>query len=368
MKLICALLVLLAAFPATATASAAGWSKQATVNPPASLLDVLGGVACPAANTCLSFGVEAAAGAKHPVALSESFDGATWTPQPLPAGVTELDALTCAAPGACVAVGLGAGKVPAGELWNGSVWAPMGTFGRKGDEVDGVSCPAPATCFAVASRRTGAVAVRWDGTAWQDMALPRAAGALFAVACSAPDACTAFGLDRKHGHPPLALRWNGTRWAVQHDVAPKGAAVQSVACPQAAACMAVGISEDKDGALAGPPVAERWNGTRWQPASAGLPADAVLFDVDCRAPDACTAVGQATRAQQPLAERWNGTRWARIVTPRLPRAAPSPLLDAFTLGLFPSFLSVSCAPEGACVAVGAQRSGNGIGTLAESGA
>ena len=180
------------------------------------------------------------------------------------------------------------------------------------------------------------------------LALPYAAGALLSVACSAPDACTAVGLDRKHGHPSLALRWNGARWTVQHDAAPKGAAVQSVACPQAQACMAVGSSQSKDGGFAGPPVAERWDGTRWQRVTAGLPSDGVLFDIDCRAPDQCTAVGQAAHTKQPLAVRWDGSRWARIVTPHLPRAPSRRCSTPSRLALFPD-LPVDLVRAGRCL-------------------
>jgi len=292
--------------------------------------------------------------------LSERWDGAAWTLAPVPAGIAELDAVSCAGPTvSCVAIGVGPGNQPAAARWDGTAWTSLGSFGHKRDDASAISCSSPTDCLVVGSRTTGGFALRWDGTRWHSLTVPHAAS-LAGVACAAPDACTAVGLDRAHGRPPLVVRWNGTRWKAQADAAPREDYFDAVACPTRTACVAVGSAPEHSSTGA---FAERWDGRRWQRANAGFARQSAPFDVDCRAPVDCTMVGNLG---QPLAMRWNGGRWTRIATPNVP-ALPHGLLGDVLGGLFPAYASVACVPAGPCVAVGGQGSANGLRTLAASG-
>ncbi len=95
---------------------------------------------------------------------------------------------------------------------------------------------------------------------------------------------------------------------------------------------------------------ERWNGTNFsalpvQSSGAGI----ALNSVACISANACYAVGnQQTSAShaQVVVERWNGTTWQRV-------SAPSPSGSSWAL-----LTSLSCAPSGACVAIGDAQNGS----------
>ena len=90
-----------------------------------------------------------------------------------------------------------------------------------------VSCPAANSCMAVGtySKASGVgttLTERWDGARWGIQPAPSPARAvlsgLFGVACTAPSACTAVGgtTSRSGAQTPLAERWNGSTWQIQH--------------------------------------------------------------------------------------------------------------------------------------------------------
>jgi hypothetical protein len=180
---------------------------------------------------------------------------------------------------------------------------------------------------------------------------------LSAVSCTSGRACTAVGSHAASLSStgfPLAERWNGTRWQIQPTVLPPGAksgGLAGVSCASATACTAVGSTPGK-AADTSVSLAEVWNGTRWRvqaiPAPKGSTSSA-LFGVSCTAPNACTAVGHYSTAagrMLALAERWNGARWA--IQP-----VPGPLGAASE-----QFSGVSCSAARACTAVGDQTGGS----------
>ena len=180
---------------------------------------------------------------------------------------------------------------------------------------------------------------------------------LSAVSCTSGRACTAVGSHAASLSStgfPLAERWNGTRWQIQRTMLPTGAksgGLAGVSCPSATACTAVGSTPGKKPDTSAN-LAEVWNGKTWRvqaiPAPQGSTSSA-LFGVSCTSPGACTAVGHYSTAagrMLPLAERWNGARWA--IQP-----VPQPLGAASE-----QFSGVSCANARACTAVGNQTGGS----------
>jgi hypothetical protein len=185
--------------------------------------------------------------------------------------------------------------------------------------ISGVSCAAPGACTAVGSWAGSAgpgvpelvvtLAERWDGQRWRVQATPspgsrqpflpaghRITNVLGAVACPAIRACFAVG-EHFNGqfNIPLAERWDGRRWSLQYMPTPPGdqwLQMAGISCATPRMCMAVGNYSTQ---LAGYAFIELWDGQRWTqsvlptpPGSAYAPS---ITGVSCPAIDACTIVG-----------------------------------------------------------------------------
>ncbi len=292
----------------------------------------LNGVSCTTATNCT------AVGSYHdPVngnrALAEDFT-LRWQDQSPPElnGVisTGLDGVSCASPGACVAVGTfetTKAFESFAEIWSGSQWNVVSTPKPKVSDLAAISCSAARSCEAVGDiTRNGnplTLAEHWNGSSWAVQHTPNPAGAgvgfLTSVSCSSADACTATGFSAGHAlnRRTLAERWNGKSWKIQRTInPPKGSVIQfnGVSCASAKACTAVGSFST---GLFG----ETWNGSGWKPHAVPLPKggkDGFLSSVSCTTARACTAAGDYVRSRHliPLAERWNGKGWT-------PQAVPS---------------------------------------------
>jgi hypothetical protein len=200
----------------------------------------------------------------------------------------------------------------------------------------GVSCGSQSSCIAVGSADGGALAERWDGTAWTVTPLPTPAEAtgsiLRAVSCTGPTFCTAVGAytNANPGLTVLIEMWDGTSWAIVGTPSSGDNGLAAVSCSSATACLAVG------GGVSGG-LAEVWNGVAWML----TPAPPVAWSVSCVSASDCTAVGWGT------ATRWDGADWVALPTPATPPILPSQ----------PLLLGISCTSASDCVAVGA----NGFG-------
>ncbi len=276
----------------------------------------LGGVSCASASSCLAAGVPAEAWTgtrwtvippagpmssvscatpafcqavgpppygRRPVAAR--WDGHSWqsepvsAPRPAPQNLT-LAGVSCISARFCMAVGdasRGAGARPSpafrdrtlAEVWNGSRWRIARTPSpSRESQFRGVSCTSQTACTAVGSSAAGkwTLAERWNGIRWTIQHTPNIGHigytALTAVSCASPADCTAVGT-YNGGQFGISEQWNGTRWTMQRLPSPGGAPGESpdvvpvsVSCPSAAACMAVGTTQNMT-------LAERWNGSRW---------------------------------------------------------------------------------------------------------
>jgi len=167
---------------------------------------------------------------------------------------------------------------------------------------------------------------------------------LTAVACPSAAQCWAVGqtgnapggntLSEARG--PLLQHETAGRW---HKVATdglgaKGAALESITCPGAADCWAVGGNS-----AGGQAVIEHWTGGAWQPAASPAPRGSQLNSVSCASASACWAAG-GTQARSgtaaDLLEQWDGARWSVITT--------------VAGGLRPQ--QFSCPAAGYCLALG----------------
>jgi hypothetical protein len=300
--------------------------------------------------------------------------GSPWrvqqTPNPvIPNGV--LDAVSCARPGTCIAVGgyenRAGTEVPLAQARTSSGWRILAAATPPGavfTNLFGVSCTATDACTAVGYYTDGARHIRplaeiWTGTRWKIQPVPSPAGhplsGFFAVSCTSARACTAVGAQTDaHGNgTSLAERWNGTAWSIQATVSATGSMGSeflAVSCTSATACTAGGANIDDSHASV--PLAEQWNGTRWRIQVTHAPAGSIgsgFAGMSCSSATACIAAGSYNTnsgSSVMLAERWNGANW-RI------QATPSP---AGVIGSY--FLAVSCTAPGACTAVGAVTIGS----------
>lgn len=112
--------------------------------------------------------------------------------------------------------------------------------------------------------------------------------------------------------------------------------LESVSCPTAVECVAVGWDRGK-----GQPLTEAWTpATGWR----RIPSPRVrgiLYGVSCGSPTMCVAVGNSV--YKALAETWDGTSWSL----ELPGIAGSARNDEH-----PTMHSVSCPSDQFCQAVG----------------
>jgi hypothetical protein len=342
------------------------WSIQATPSPTDN--SYLNDVSCTATNACVAVGYDYTTG--NPSApLSEVWNGATWAIKSTP-GTYTLAGTWCAAADTCVAVGESSDGLALAEIWNGTKWAIKSPPDPSADSVlNAVSCSAAGACVAVGYDQDFVpvtLAEVWNGSKWAIQSTPNPGGAttsdLIGVSCTAADACMAVGIYFDgSGYQTLAEVWNGATWAIVPTPDPSSidSELDAVSCTAANACVAVGSYESSS---SGPivPLAEVWNGTGWAVQTTPDPSSSTLsqlLGVSCTAAKACLAVGSnftSSGDTLTLAEVWNGTTWAIQSTPNPSGATTSELL------------AVSCTAAKACVAVGSYLASSGDTlTLAE---
>jgi hypothetical protein len=393
------------------------WTAQASPNAPGQAYNALADVSCSSAAACTAVGADSAGIGQRPESLAERWNGTTWSTQAvvnpeLPIE-TELKSVSCSSNTQCV----GAGKDLFGEggfveVWNGATWSVAATFpgemrkisctaegclgvGVKGGMAEawvafqvsgawavtaakpptpagatessfsGVSCWAGSACTAVGSYRESSGAYhplveRWDGSTWTRQAPPdpaegSAQNAMLAVSCARATFCAAVG---EAAGKPVAEVWSGGAWTrsptISMPAGAKGATLVGVSCGSTEGCMAVGDSYE--GAGSEKPLAVRWDGVYWQPASAPAPAGAKGFanltDVSCLSHRACIVggyyapeVSAGTPASlKTVAESWDGSTWTVLTTPNLAGQT------------YNSLAGISCTTSINCTAVGGAAS------------
>jgi hypothetical protein len=291
------------------------WRIQPTVLPKGAESSTFFGASCASATACIAVGSDIVKATSANVNLAEAWNGTSWRVQaiPSPKGSTgaSLYAVSCTSSSACTAVGHyqnAAGRVFAeAARWNGKTWRIQSiALAARITYFFGVSCTGARACTSVGYQNTGTgdatpFAEAWNGTTWhvQPVPLPHGApgGALNAVSCTSPGACTAAGTSFSPTAPTLAERWNGTSWRVQPTPNPANSgtsmsevALDGVSCTSATACTASGkYAPGGNGAY----FIEAWNGSHWRLVTAPHPAgftQGALNGISC-VPARCTAVG-----------------------------------------------------------------------------
>jgi hypothetical protein len=284
------------------------WTVQTVPDPADYQNGGFTGVSCTSASSCIAVG-QYGTTANGVEALAEQWNGTNWTvlsvPDPAGSFNTQLNAVSCSAPTACMAVGTystGDNGFTLAERWNGTSWTIVPTPTKATDVavLDGVSCPSATSCVAVginyAKKPAILLAEHWNGSAWTAMSIPQpsggTAGGLYGVSCSSPSACTTVGVTiapSTAAESGLAERWNGTHWSIQS--VPAGTVLAGVSCPTAGSCTAVG----EPYALTPPPTVDSWSPAGgWITQTPATPTGATVTrpsGVSCQSATTCTASG-----------------------------------------------------------------------------
>ena len=346
-----------------------GAPAAAAFAPVTSTVTTLDGVSCISRTSCTAVGYSDTAPPTN-TSLAERWTGGKWAIQrtPSPRGGADLHGLSCTSRTFCSAVGYNpATGTSVAERWNGTKWAIQRTPRPRpsnGSILYGVSCTSRTACTAVGitgsagGQTTVSLAMRWNGATWRiqrtpNRSVPSGGTYLSGVSCVSRTACTAVGFvgdsQIPEGDVPLAMAWNGAKWAIQPAPRPPGTNntnLNAVSCVSRTACTAVGYAANSTG-VGAIPLAERWNGTKWaiqsMPKPPGVGNETTLYGVSCTSRTACTAVGDSydpvTSATASLAERWNGTTWT------IQRTFNPPGHEVY-------FYGVSCSSPTACTAIG----------------
>lgn len=126
---------------------------------------------------------------------------------------------------------------------------------------------------------------------------------------------------------PLALRWNGSSWAVMRMTSPKILGqIAGITALSATNVWAAGIQYPNGGIA---PLLEHWNGNTWTVATApGIGGDyGILGGIASSGPDNILAAGSkwcttSSCHDRTLAFRYNGIKWTLISTPN-PATGPN---------------------------------------------
>ncbi len=292
-----------------------------------------------------------------------------------------LQGVSCWSSVACDAVGVynnleGKG-ITLVEGWNGATWEVQPTASHTEsiqNVLESASCRSASECTAtgyyeVKGGEHHTLAERWDGSVWTVETTPTEGNSddLVSVACAAADACMAVG-SYNSGTPtrkyPVTELWNGKKWVVKASAKlpeeDKNVVFESVSCPTAKACTAVGyVVNHSQGVEA---LVESWNGKQWTVQPTPTPPHSLypyLFGVSCSSTTACMAVGTYKNTEaggevkntefhgrEALIERWNGTSWELQSSPS-PIGKPKPEGEARW-----ELTRISCSSETWCVATG----------------
>lgn len=334
----------------TAPAALASWTQQSTPNIGGVNAWGLNAVSCTAPSACVAVGVVSASTSGL---LAEIRTPAGWSSQIIaqPQDNSQLFGVSCTKARACTAVGespKGNGAIPLAERWNGATWSiqtPPAPGGVKISSLDSVVCTSAKSCLAVGDSEKGAtespLSELWNGTKWKVLATPKRSGQpisrLTGLSCASATRCFAVGNSRnsKNVSKTLAEQWNGKKWVIQKT--PNTTSGNSE-------LDAVSCPSATRCMATGTGMAEHWNGKSWSLLKIGKPrGDAAdLSSVSCTKAGSCYAVGENFIDGVPnsVAELWNGSRWS--VQP-VPIATSS---DASELA------GVSCTTATNCTAVG----------------
>jgi len=233
------------------------------------------------------------------------------------------------------------------------------------DYLTAVACPSAAQCWAVGQTGTapggntlsearGPLLRHETGGRWQRVppaGLGARGAALESITCPGAADCWAVGGNSTGGQAVIE-HWTGGAWHRVAAPASRGSQLNSISCASASACWATGGTQSRSGTTAG--LLEHWDGSRWSIVAAvagGLRPQ----QFSCLATGYCLVLG--VRDGTAAAAAYSGGRWTEVPPPPAPAGQASP-----GAGTVPSLFG--CAAPGMCLAAfpaaehsGAEHSG-----------
>jgi hypothetical protein len=245
------------------------WSSVPVPAPHGGVFPTYSSVSC-SGTTCVAVGT---------LSQSEAATAQVWrngTPAKTAPPLEQLspNSVYCVSALRCIAVGLQLGCMgtrckanygPFGESWNGRSWSAMNGPKRSGFDATGLSCLSMTWCMSVSGDGRSA---RWNGRTWSlSSKLTYHTGdpqiGYRSVSCSTTTSCEAVGwVARNPGHGKavmaIAAQWDGSTWANEPvpDNGARSSQLESVACPSASSCTAVGVVYPTQETML--PLAESW--------------------------------------------------------------------------------------------------------------
>ena len=223
--------------------------------------------------------------------------------------------------------------VPLVEHWDGTSWnqvaVPSGGFG-----LNAVVAPSATDVWGFGPSRN---AVHWDGASWHRVLLPLPQGSGFGEFAGAsalsPDDIWAVGdVSRNHGATQALIdHWNGSRW--QNILGPPKnryslTGVAAISAKNVWAVGETGFSSTTGGGLR--TLTIHWNGKSWKRVPSPNPTSAMTSSPNFNdtlaavagssarnvwAVGEYTVVKNGTRGSRSLVLHWNGSRWKQVLTP-----------------------------------------------------
>jgi photosystem II stability/assembly factor-like uncharacterized protein len=298
--------------------------------------------------------------------------------QPAPAGTGQLDAVTCAGPTHCWAVGApgptGATSTTSSAppspdtvidatVDGGETWTAQSVTLTPAPVLTAISCPSDRLCMAVGlsgTGMTGVVLTTGDGGAtWAQAAVPPGAIVVTGVECAGADDCTAIAGDG-------TTFWSahsddfGHTWTREGDLPPGLLDAGDLSCAAGAACLVTGFTATTTGHGQGAIAISTDDGATWTAATVPT-GTGLLQGAACATISSCLAVGTtSTTVSAPIPAQGalltsddGGHTWTRP-------AGAEPVDDIF---------GIDCPSRSVCAMVGTDWIGTpavGTGAVAHS--
>lgn len=198
--------------------------------------------------------------------LAYRWNGSTWQPMPLPAGLpyTALERVKAFSPTEAWAVGAGSsGTQTAATVthWNGTSWTPAATpfTTALGLSMNAIAGSSSTDIWAVGQAQSGgyhnkvrhSVVLHYNGSSWAQAAIPDTGG-LIGVAAISPAEAWALSWDGN------VLHWDGTAWTIKT----KFIGGSAIAAVSSAGVWIAGVYASNTLSLA------RYNGSGWSTVTA----------------------------------------------------------------------------------------------------
>ncbi|MHB8289841.1 MAG: WD40/YVTN/BNR-like repeat-containing protein, partial [Acidimicrobiales bacterium] len=258
------------------------------------------GVSCANTKDCVVVGWYVTLGGMVPVdtelVRTTTNGGATWTDQCGACnsyGSGSLDAVSCATPLDCVAIGP---QEIVATTDGGVSWTETDRTGLliQDDTLGGVSCATALDCVVVGANSVAGVtlATRDGGVSWTSENAPAGVSWLNGVSCVTSSDCTAVGWTGNVG-VILATANAGVTWS-RENVPTSALALVGVSCVSVSSCVAVSVTQagKAKGSYGSGILATSNAGNTW--VSENVPHSAEsLNSVSCVTSSDCVAVGQS---------------------------------------------------------------------------